>query len=88
MTPGEVLPAGELLGDLLMETNNPKQALIAYESDLKQHPNRFNDLYGAALASKKLGNIEKAISYYEQLIGQAPNSNRRELMDAADFLNL
>lgn len=46
VTPGEVLPAGELLGDLLMEMGNPAETLKAYEFDLQQHPNRLSGLYG------------------------------------------
>src|SRR5690606_9587468 len=52
VTPGEVLPAGELLGDLLMEMGNPERALRAYEMNLLQHPNRFNGLWGAATAAR------------------------------------
>ena len=42
VTPGEVLPARELLADLLMQMNKPGDALEMYEASLKKHPNRFN----------------------------------------------
>jgi len=35
VTPGVVRPARELLGDLLMEMHQPKQALTAYRQVLK-----------------------------------------------------
>jgi tetratricopeptide (TPR) repeat protein len=54
VTPGEVVPAGELLGDMLMQMNEPAQALKAYEFDLTQHPNRLNGLKGVAKAKSEL----------------------------------
>ncbi len=35
VTPGEVLPVAELLGDLLLELNQPQEALKAYEYNLR-----------------------------------------------------
>ena len=55
VTPGAVIPARELLGELLLEMNKPSLALEAFEQDLKIHPNRRNGLYGAAIAAKKAG---------------------------------
>jgi tetratricopeptide (TPR) repeat protein len=89
VTPGEVIPARELLGDMLLQMNQPAKALQAYEADLKRHPNRFNGLYGAGSAAEKLRNFEKANAYYQQLaaISNAPDSNRPELEAARLFLN-
>lgn len=36
VTPGTLLPAREMLGDLYMELNRPKDALIQYELSLKK----------------------------------------------------
>ena len=47
VTPGEVLPARELLADMLMQMNDPGKALEMYEASLKKRPNRRNSLYGA-----------------------------------------
>jgi tetratricopeptide (TPR) repeat protein len=66
-TPGEVLPARELLGDLFLAMNKPDKALEAYQSDLKRHPGRFNGLYGAALANAKMHNRKEAMAYFQQL---------------------
>jgi tetratricopeptide (TPR) repeat protein len=89
VTPGEVLPADELLGDLLLALNKPVEALVAYEVNLKGHPNRFNGLYGAAIASKQSGNIEKAERYFNQLIEITKNANsdRLEIKEAQKYLN-
>ena len=88
VTPGEVIPAQELLADMLVLLNKPGAALEAYELDLKKHPNRFNGLYGAGSASEKNNNVEKATHYYQQLIrvANSPGANRPELETARLFL--
>ncbi len=88
VTPGEVIPARELLADMLLEMKKYNEALEAYESDLKKHPNRFNGLYGAGLAAEESGNIEKAAFYYKQLltVADAVDSNRSELTSIKLFL--
>ena len=89
VTPGEILPADELLGDMLLELNRPEEALVAYEVNLDGHPNRFNGLYGAAIAAKQSGNEEKADLYFDQLLHLAENSNsdRPELKEAKEFVS-
>lgn len=88
VTPGEVLPAKELLADMLLQLNKPAKALTAYEEDLKKHPNRFNGVYGAGIAAEKINDIKKATYYYSQLITIAPSpeANRPELEKAKLFL--
>lgn len=88
VTPGEVLPARELLGDMLLDMNKPAQALEAYQLNLKLHLNRFNGLYGAAVAAKKLGEQEKAIMYFEELLklAEGVDSDRAELAEAREFI--
>ena len=90
VTPGDVLPAIEMLGDMLLELNKPEEALLAYEENLIGHPNRFNGIYGAAIAAEKSGNTEKATYYFKQLIALTKNSNsdRLELKEAKMYLNL
>lgn len=88
LTPGDVLPAIELLGDMLLELNKPEEALIAYEENLSNTPERFNGIYGAAIAAKQLGNIEKAVYYFTQLLeltGKS-NSERLEIKEAKAFV--
>ncbi len=89
ITPGDVLPAVELLGDMLLEYNKPTEALLAYEENLIGHPNRFNGIYGAALASKQSHNIQKANLYFNQLIEltKDTNSDRPEIVEAKIFIN-
>lgn len=89
VTPGEILPAGELYGDLLLALNKPEEALKVYEYDLLQHPNRFNGIYGAATAAKKSGNREMAAKYYRLLVELTKNSNsdRMEVQEAKKYLS-
>lgn len=90
VTPGEILPADELLADMLLKANKPIEALDAYELSLKKRPNRFNGIYGAALAAKESGNHEKAIFYFESLLDltKDSNSDRSEILEAKEFLQL
>jgi tetratricopeptide (TPR) repeat protein len=86
VTPGEVIPARELLGDMYLETGESVKALEAYQEDLKRHPNRFNGLYGAGLAAEKSGDTKEAVHYYNQLLSIAPDSSRPELILVKSFL--
>jgi tetratricopeptide (TPR) repeat protein len=89
VTPSEVLPARELLGDMLLQLNEPAKALQEYEASLLQHANRFNGLYDAALAAERSGNKEKAKSYYQRLLSIADpkDQERTELKTARLYLN-
>jgi tetratricopeptide (TPR) repeat protein len=88
VTPGEIIPAEELLADLYMLSGKPKEALKSYELNLKGRPFRFNGIYGAAKAAQKLDNNELAAYYFEKLIKVSKdiNSSRPELSEAKDFL--
>jgi predicted Zn-dependent protease len=88
VTPGEILPADELFADMLLALNKPQEALTAYEVNLDRRPNRFNGIYGAAMAAKQSGDMEKATLYFETLLEQTKNvvSDRPEIKDAKDFL--
>jgi len=83
VTPCEVIPARELLGDLLLQMNKPAEALAAYEADLKRHPGRFNGLYGAGLAAERSGDQGKAGAYYRQLLAIAGPANKARPEPAA-----
>jgi hypothetical protein len=82
------MPAREMLGDLLLELQQPAEALAAYEASLKESPNRFDSLYGAGRAAELAGDTQKANSYYSQLIEQSVHADGRvsELQQARVFL--
>jgi tetratricopeptide (TPR) repeat protein len=79
VTPGEVVPARELLADMYFELGNFQKALEAYEADLARHSGRFNALYGAGMSASKLGQTEKAKQYFRKLIQNAEESSRPEV---------
>ena len=88
VTPGEVLPARELLGDMFLQMNEGQNALQAYEAALKQCPNRFNSLYGAGKSAGESGDQQKAVYYYKQLsaIKNSENPGRQELIEISKVL--
>ena len=88
VTPGEIIPAEELLGDLYIALNKPKEALESYKLNLEVRPFRFNGIYGAAKAAEKLGDIKLAKHYFNQLIEvtSKTNSSRPEISEAKSFL--
>ena len=88
VTPGEVLPARELLGDMLMQLKRPKEALAAYELTLSRAPNRFNSIYGAGRAAELVGQRNKAAAHYKALLklGASGNLSRTGLQHARRFL--
>ena len=53
VTPCSVLPARELLGELLLETNEYALAIEAFEQNLKLNPNRLNGVNGLDIAKHK-----------------------------------
>ena len=89
VTPGEVVPARELLADLLLEQHRNREALAEYEAALGAAPNRLNALYGAGTAAERMGDKPRARVHYEQLVAQSspPDGQRPSLGHARDFLS-
>jgi len=85
VTPGALLPAREMLGDLYLELDRPKDALVQYELSLKNNPNRFNTLYGAGKSAKLTGNKEKAYFYFNKLLKLNSDSRRAQIIYAKNF---
>jgi tetratricopeptide (TPR) repeat protein len=86
VTPGAPLPARELLGDMFLEMGQPVEALAAYEASLREAPNRFNSLYGAARAAERSQKTDRARDLYAALLEQCvADSPRPELAEARKF---
>jgi len=75
VTPGAVMPARDMLGDMFLLSNKPGDALAAYEASLKISPNRFYSLFGAGYAAESAGDMKKAEKYYSQLIELTANAD-------------
>ena len=84
VTPGPLAPARELLGFMLLETGQPKDALAAFEAVMKKEPNRFLALYGAGKSAEATKQNAKAKGYYKQLadLGKDAGTERPELQYA------
>jgi tetratricopeptide (TPR) repeat protein len=87
VTPGPIIPARELLGDMLMQAGQHKEALAAYEHSMRVEPNRFRGYAGAARAAELAGDKEKAQQYYKRLLDLAAqgDGDRPILKMARDF---
>ena len=83
VTPGRIVPARGLLGDLLLEMKRPADALKEYEASQQREPNRFRGLNGAATAALQAGDGVKAKRYYAQLVKVAGKGDPRPELEAA-----
>ena len=79
VTPGAVIPARELLAQLLQEQMRPQDAVAEYETVLKTAPNRFNALWGAASSAEAAGNAAVASKYFRKLADVGVGNERPEL---------
>jgi len=88
VSPGYLIPARELLGDMLMEMRQPALALQEYETSRKSEPNRFRGMAGSARAAELAGERVRAEGYYAVLLKLAAKSDgeRPELQRAKAFL--
>jgi tetratricopeptide (TPR) repeat protein len=85
VTPGPLAPARELLAEMMLETNEPAQALEQFEATLKKEPGRFRALYGAGRAAKLSGNNEASQKYFRELMKvceHADTPGRPEILEA------
>jgi tetratricopeptide (TPR) repeat protein len=67
VTPAATLPAAELLGDLLLELDRPRDALAAYQRSLQMFPRRFNGEIGIVRARLALGDRPSATRAFCEL---------------------
>jgi hypothetical protein len=87
-TPAAVLPARELLADLLLELKDPA-ALQAYDDSLKSEPNRFRSILGKARAARAAGDLDASRDAYKRLVALSAqaDTDRPELAEAKGFLS-
>jgi hypothetical protein len=91
VTPGPLLPAREVLADILLEIGKAADAQLEYESVLAKEPNRYRATFGAARAAHQTGNREKAKLHYAALVELGKNSDnsdsqRKTLTEAREYV--
>ncbi len=89
VTPGPLSPARELLGEMLLEMNEPTKALEQFEATLKKEPQRFRSLYGAAHAAQIIGSPNTSQRHFGELLKVCANADklgRPELKEAREAL--
>lgn len=84
VTPGELLPARELQGDLLFAVGRYREALAAYEATLRREPGRARSIYGAARAAQLAGDRAAARARFDEFLKQMEqgDGNRAEILVA------
>ena len=89
VTPGQLLPVREMLGDLLLEMGLPEDALVQYRLSLKNNPNRFNSIYGCGIAAEQIGETKIAKEYFTSLLELNGSSDltRDRLIYASNVVN-
>ncbi|MGH9346126.1 MAG: tetratricopeptide repeat protein [Vicinamibacterales bacterium] len=88
ISPGPLAPARELLGEMLLEAGNAKDALVAFDLTMKKEPSRFRGAYGAARAAETAGDRARARQLYRTLldIARSAEGDRPELRRAREFV--
>ncbi len=89
VTPGAIVPARELLGEMLLQVKEPNLAFEAFVDVLRVSPERFGALHGAALSARDAGLDTKAEFYYRKLRKncQQGDPTLPEILDATSFLD-
>lgn len=84
VTPGPLVPAREVLGQALLGTGRPAEALRAFESVLEREPNRYRAMAGAAQAAERVGHARKAALHRALLLKMTEQADtpRLEIADA------
>ena len=81
------IPAREMLADMLLELKRPAEAIAEYRTVLKNSPNRFDGLLGAARAAQASGDTGGAQSFYAKLAEICgAGADRPELAEAKTYL--
>ena len=88
VVPGPLLPAREVLADMLLDQGKFAEALTEYEAVMKKEPNRFRAIAGAMAAARGVGDQTKARAFAAELLklaGEA-DSQRASLQQAKQLV--
>ena len=90
VTPGPLAPARELFGEMLLQLDQPAQALEQFEATLQREPNRFRALYGAGRAAQLSGKSDASRKYFADLLRlcqRADKPGRPEILEAKNAVS-
>ena len=83
VTPGPILPARELLADMLLNAGRHADAQLEYEKTLAREPGRLRTLFGAARAAERAGNRAAARKHYEAVLALTAKADEGKAERAA-----
>ncbi len=88
VTPGNVVPSRQLLGEMLLEMKRPADALAELRRSMTRDPNRYQTIAAAARAAREAGAQDEATRLYDALIrlGERAQAPRPELAEARAYL--
>lgn len=86
--PTLIKPSHELLGEILLRANHPKEAAQQFATALLRQPNRARSLLGSARAAAQGGDAKSAAEIYSRLLRQWQQADPQlaELREAQDYL--
>lgn len=86
--PETVKPPYELLGELLLIAQRPKDARVAFERSLARTPNRSRGVLGLARAHAATGNLQASAQYYARFLANVATGDSKgsEVREAEAFL--
>ena len=75
VTPGPLVPAREVLAQVLLASGRSMEAVGEFEKVLAKEPNRYRALSGVAQAAERAGAAEKAASHSARLVEMTKNAD-------------
>ncbi|MBI3526654.1 MAG: hypothetical protein HY067_01660 [Betaproteobacteria bacterium] len=90
VTPGPLVPARELLGEMLLEMDKPHAALAEFSRETATEPNRYRAIANATRAAELSGDRQMARALADQLLQLTAkrDTERPELLQAQLLLSM
>ena len=90
VTPGPLIPARELLGEMLLEMDKPAAALAEFSRESATEPNRFHAIANAVRAAEQSGDHQMARAFADQLLELTAkrDTDRPEVLQAKLLLSM
>ena len=86
VTPGQILPTREQLGEMYLELAKPEEAMAEFRRSLEAFPHRFRSHLGAARCARFLGHFQTATKHHAALQAMT-NHNEYERVDLEQLVS-